>query len=293
MGSPASRQARRAKSQKLMHNTESTALFKGEVNKAAIEKILSAPPVGESGRHADGIKRLRHLRSNGMGREGAVQAILQLYPHGSGTDRKINQKDFYRAYDEADKLPLEPWATSARNRSQSSRIEVNGDKVTFTTYQHDGSREELPAEERKLTFSAFLKDVLGFKDDEYVWFATKEEIHGGERDGELRFTQFKSGNLVKNLTEEGDATFALDDLSGEGLSAHGSYFAVNPFKSGESRKPDNISRFLYTLVEHDKISREEQLAFFKRSGLPIKALIDTGGKSIHAIVLVDATSPEE
>src|SRR6202035_1809581 len=103
----------------------------GKSNDAAIEKILSAPALQEGNRHLDGIKRLRQLRSNGMGREEAVQAIDKLYPHGSGTHRKIDRNDWYIAYDGAAKLPLEPWATSTRKRLSYQRPELKGGNAAY------------------------------------------------------------------------------------------------------------------------------------------------------------------
>jgi hypothetical protein len=264
-------------------------------NEAAIEKILSAPPETEGNRHGDAIRRLHQLRANGAGREEAVQAVLQLYPAGSGKHRKVSIEEFYTAYDGAEKLPLEPWSTSHRplryHRAGNSGLEVNCNKFTYT---HDGSAEELPPEEIKHSFSEFLK-FLGFREDEYAIFATKEDAYGDEK-----FLQWKKGNLVGELTHrppnecsEGDFLPSIDDHSGEGFSDLGTFFAVNPFKTGDSRKPDNISRFLYTMVESDTLSREEQLALFKRSGLPIKCLIDTGSKSVHAIIKIDAANADE
>lgn len=262
-------------------------------NDAAIEKILSATAESEGNRHPDAIRRLHQLRANGMGREEAVQAIANIYPPGSGKDRRVRIEEFYTAYDGAAKLPLEPWSTSNRQyRRSSSSLDVTENKVTYT---HDGSREELTGDEIKVTFSEFLKNHLGFRDEECVWFGEKSDAYGEEK-----FVQWKTGNLVAGLTQgapnecsEGDFLPSIDDQSGEGFSDLGSYFAVNPFKTGDSRKPENISRYLYTMVESDKLPREEQLALFKRCGLPIKCLIDTGNKSIHAIVKVDAANLSE
>jgi RecA-family ATPase len=262
------------------------------VNETAIETILSAPAAAESGRHIDAIKRLLQLKANGMPREAAVNAICELYPPGSGSKRKIKKEEFYIAYDGAPQL--KPWQQS-RIGHDSGGFKINGDTVSLTVYKHDGSKEDLPEQELKHSFSEFLKNVLGFRDDKYVWLAQKEEEYG-----EFKFHQSRKGNLVSSLIEkrpneccEGEFLPSTDEWAENAFGAAGAFYAINPLKNGDSRKQDNVSRFLYTLVEHDSMPKEEQLALFKSCRLPIRAIVDTGGKSIHAIVRVDAADLKE
>lgn len=49
-----------------------------------------------------------------------------------------------------------------------------------------------------------------------------------------------------------------------------------------------VASFRFLLAEFDTIPKPEQVAFFRGTGLPITALIDTGGKSIHALIRVNA-----
>lgn len=71
------------------------------------------------------------------------------------------------------------------------------------------------------------------------------------------------------------------------------HIIVNPFtgtigktKDGKDsyRADDCIKTFRHALIEFDNISREDQIRFWSAVDLPIKALIDSGGKSIHAWV---------
>ena len=48
------------------------------------------------------------------------------------------------------------------------------------------------------------------------------------------------------------------------------------------RGDGNVKAFRHCLVEFDTLSREDQIRFWSAAKLPILALIDTGGKSIHA-----------
>jgi hypothetical protein len=72
------------------------------------------------------------------------------------------------------------------------------------------------------------------------------------------------------------------------------FFIINPLtglpapkKSGDGityRGDDNIKRFRYCLAEFDNLSREDQIKFWSACKLPIRALIDSGNKSIHALI---------
>ena len=53
--------------------------------------------------------------------------------------------------------------------------------------------------------------------------------------------------------------------------------------NGETLRGDlSVKEYRYCVVEFDDLSREDQIRFWSSARLPIVALIDTGGKSIHA-----------
>lgn len=75
------------------------------------------------------------------------------------------------------------------------------------------------------------------------------------------------------------------------------FIIVNPLtgKPAQSKAGDetyrgdgNVARYRYCLGEFDNMSREDQLRFWAGVRLPIRALVDTGGKSIHAWIDVQA-----
>ncbi|MBN1664010.1 MAG: hypothetical protein JW943_10460 [Deltaproteobacteria bacterium] len=58
-----------------------------------------------------------------------------------------------------------------------------------------------------------------------------------------------------------------------------------PTKTGEKttlRGDGNVASYPHCIAEFDNLSRDEQIRFWSAVKLPIVALIDTGGKSIHA-----------
>ena len=71
----------------------------------------------------------------------------------------------------------------------------------------------------------------------------------------------------------------------------GPFIIVNPLTgipapkktgNGDSLRCDgSINTFRHCLVEFDNLTREDQIRFWSAAELPIRALIDSGGKSIH------------
>lgn len=62
-----------------------------------------------------------------------------------------------------------------------------------------------------------------------------------------------------------------------------------PPKTGEGltlRGDANVKTFRYCMAEFDDLGREDQIKFWSAARLPIVALIDSGGKSIHAWIEV-------
>jgi hypothetical protein len=88
----------------------------------------------------------------------------------------------------------------------------------------------------------------------------------------------------------------FDDPASRILSPEreGIFVRINPFKPNLYSGSDNdVSAYRHVLVEFDDKPKAEQEKLFKDSGLPITVLIDSGGKSIHAWVRVDAPNRKE
>lgn len=73
---------------------------------------------------------------------------------------------------------------------------------------------------------------------------------------------------------------------------HGVYVSINPMK-GDRRIAENVSAFRHALIEFDDIPKHHQWQLIRRSNIPCIAVTDSGGKSIHAIVRVDARDKDE
>lgn len=67
----------------------------------------------------------------------------------------------------------------------------------------------------------------------------------------------------------------------------GGWIRVNPL-DGKGIADTNVVEFRHVLVESDAVGCDEQLATIRRLRLPCAAIVHSGGKSIHAVVRVDA-----
>lgn len=82
----------------------------------------------------------------------------------------------------------------------------------------------------------------------------------------------------------------LDEAFGTINPEAGAWIRHNPTTGA---KDEHVTRYAYVLVESDSMPIEEQKKFLINQKLPIAALIESGGKSVHAIVKVDASNETE
>lgn len=73
----------------------------------------------------------------------------------------------------------------------------------------------------------------------------------------------------------------------------GLYIRINPVAAKSKGSDRDVTAFRHTLIESDRLAKADQERILRDSGLPIAALIDSAGCSIHAWVRVDAESMEQ
>lgn len=98
-----------------------------------------------------------------------------------------------------------------------------------------------------------------------------------------------AGELIASLRKHPDDIGAT---VGEWKAEVGGWIRFNPL-DGEGVKNENVTSFKFALVESDTLPIAEQDVIFRKLELPIAALVHSGGKSLHAIVRVDAADYEE
>lgn len=97
-----------------------------------------------------------------------------------------------------------------------------------------------------------------------------------------------AGEILAELARTGDVRAALGDYDEKA----GAWFRLNPL-DGQGVKNTNVSDFRYALVESDSIPKGEQLALINALELPCAAVVDSGNKSLHAVVRVDARDRDQ
>lgn len=98
-----------------------------------------------------------------------------------------------------------------------------------------------------------------------------------------------AGQLIAALGKcGGDIGSVLGDYDPE----VGAWIRFNPL-DGRDVRNDNVTDYRFALVESDTTSIEQQNEILRRLELPIACLVHSGGKSLHAIVRIEAGSYEE
>lgn len=97
-----------------------------------------------------------------------------------------------------------------------------------------------------------------------------------------------AGALIDSLRSEK----TIEKAFGSYDKNAGAWIRFNPL-DGNGVKNENVSDFRYALVECDNMELERQIAIMKELKLPIAAMVYSGGKSIHSIVKIEASSYTE
>lgn len=153
--------------------------------------------------------------------------------------------------------------------------------------------QPVPLPASKVTHVQFLKGC--FQSGEFVAFCVPRTRYAqsGEIDG---FTPtagetIERDELIRRIEQAGTVQQFFHQTPSV-------YLRVNPLKEGGS-KDEDVTAFRHVLLEIDtdengaEVSPEKQFGAFVSSGLPISAVIFSGGKSLHAWVRVDAKDADE
>lgn len=98
-----------------------------------------------------------------------------------------------------------------------------------------------------------------------------------------------AGKLIQQLNKcDGDIGAVLGDYNKEA----GAWIRFNPL-DGKGCKNSNVTDFKYALVESDSMPIAEQNTVLRELELPIACLVHSGGKSLHAIVRIEANDMRE
>lgn len=144
-----------------------------------------------------------------------------------------------------------------------------------------------PLEQRKQDIVTYLTTL--FEPEEYVGYVVNTFALP---DGKQSPTMGNYSRTVQQILDGINGTTQLENVFGTFNKEMGAWIRFNPI-DGKGVKNDNVSAFRYMLLESDNMSLGKQKAILEQLELPIAAMVFSGGKSIHAIVKVDAYSYEE
>ncbi|WP_304683594.1 AAA family ATPase [Ileibacterium valens] len=155
-------------------------------------------------------------------------------------------------------------------------LEPQSERITLEDFE---DMKGLNPYQQRIAYLAAL-----FAPDEYVCIessAKEKKDQPGKYDpcdNSRRFIA-KTSELIKGFDSGMNLNIEYDPA--------GMWICINP-TNGKGRKKENIQSWRWVLIESDDMPEQQQIDWLKGSGLPIVAISTSGGKSIHAVVRVDA-----
>ena len=127
-----------------------------------------------------------------------------------------------------------------------------------------------------------------FKPDDYVGYCVQSFQDKKDNKWKPAKTIYRrtAGDIISKL-ESGHVEQAIGTVG-----AGGAWVRFNPL-NGKGETDDSVTRFKHCLIESDDDSVERQYSMLKAMNLPITFLIHSGGKSLHAIVRIDAENQQQ
>ena len=128
-----------------------------------------------------------------------------------------------------------------------------------------------------------------FEASETVGFVTECWQNEGKYSPTKGTYTMTAGELVEKLSNcAGD----IGAVMGDYIPEAGAWIRFNPL-DGQGVKNENVTDYRFALVESDTMDISKQNAILHQLELPIACLVYSGGKSLHAIVRVEAANFDE
>lgn len=128
-----------------------------------------------------------------------------------------------------------------------------------------------------------------FQPDDLVGYATQVKL---DKNGKLKPINTNLALKASFFIEKLRNAAEVGDVIGDYRLDCGAWIRMNPL-DGQGQSDRNVSDYRYVLIESDELPKEEQERFYRKYELPIACLVDSAGKSIHAVVRIDAPNEQE
>ena len=156
--------------------------------------------------------------------------------------------------------------------------------------------EHLPGHDGKTPCQQLTEYLRAlFSQDEYVGYVATAFQTEPDAEGKTKWTpsghgiyKQTAGELIQLLgMSPNDIGAVIGDVE-----EHGAWIRFNPL-DGQGVSDRNVTDHRFALVECDEIAIDTQYSIYKQLELPIAAMVHSGGKSLHAIVRIDAPDYKE
>lgn len=132
-----------------------------------------------------------------------------------------------------------------------------------------------------------------FQPEEIFGFVT-ESFSKANKDGHVKLVPANKGIYTKKVGDVVNQlkTGTIEDVIGSYDHKGGAWIRFNPL-DGNGVNNENVTDFRYALVESDNMDLEAQNGLIRQLNLPVAVLLYSGGKSVHAIVRIEADDQKE
>ena len=140
-------------------------------------------------------------------------------------------------------------------------------------------------------FRSYLKAL--FEPSDIIGYVCDYEIE--EKEGETRYKPGSRGVYSRTMGDVFDAVHDGGIESGLSCTLHeesGAWIRFNPL-DGKGVGNANVTAFRFALLESDEMPQGKFAAIVKQLNLPVAAMVDSGNKSLHAIVRIDASDVKQ
>jgi RecA-family ATPase len=129
-----------------------------------------------------------------------------------------------------------------------------------------------------------------FKPDDIVGFCVDAELDGEKWKPSTKGVYgMTAKQILASIKKHPDD---IEETIGDYNREAGAWIRFNPL-DGEGVSNNNVTDLRYALVESDNLELEKQKALIEELKLPVAVMTYSGGKSIHAIVKIDAITEQD